>query len=254
MFNMIKYQLYRLFHSISTYITLAVLIVFEISVIVMNSEYANDPEMISEFTAVNLVTMCTETLLVPAIFVSWLAIFTYSEFSHGAVRTIAPFIRSKTAYYVSIVVTAILMITIIFGTSIITCLVGARILMPKIAMGDVGFMLCHVGISCILTFAYASMVMFAVNATCSILPAVGVIVMILTGAESVLLNLIEQALGKEEFSMYYLSPYMSIFGLTFELKYPEDEMNIVYSIVTAAVLIIVFSISSCIVLNKRDLK
>lgn len=254
MFNMIKYQLYKLFHSISTYITLAVLIVFEISVIVMNSEYANDPEMISEFTAVNLVAMCIETLMVPAIFVSWLAIFTYGEFSHGSVRTIAPFIRSKTAFYVSIVVAAILMMIIIFGATIITCLVGASILMPEIALGDVGFMFCHVGISCIITFAYAAMVMFAVNATCSILPAVGVIVMILTGAESVLLNLIEQALGKEEFSMYYLSPYMSIFGLTYELKYPEDEMHIVYSIVTAAVLIIVFSISSCIVLNKRDLK
>lgn len=263
MFNMIKYQLYRFFHSISTYITLCLVVIFNIMVVCMNATLP-DAQMgehaLSNFmTSVDFAIFSFENFGTSIVFSVWVVIFVYGEFHQGFMRSIVPVSSGRTAFYFSHLIVSAVMFIMCSIVGSIASITTAELTITNISFGDISKLFPVIGAMLFVNICFSAIGMFAVYIARNAFVPLAVVFAIISGVDAVIIVWIQNTFGNPDAAWneaftewtYDLCYFANISTLPLLI---ENNNSIMPNLVMSGAVFTVFSVLACFALVKKDIK
>ncbi len=263
MFNMIKYQFYRFFRSISTYITMFIVVLFNIMVVCMNAALpdaqSGEHALSSFMTSVDFAIFSFENFGISIVFSIWVVIFVYGEFHQGFMRSIVPVASGRIAFYFSHLIVSVIMFIMCSVVGSIASIVTAELTVTNISFGDITKLFPVIGAMIFVNICFSTIGMFAVYIARNAFIPLAVVFAIISGVDAVVIVWIQNTFGNPDAAWneaftewtYDLCYFANISTLPLII---ENNDSIMPNLIMSGAIFAVFSVLACLALVKKDIK
>lgn len=262
MLNMLKYQFYRLSRSISTYISVALLIIFNIMIVAMNAStpgaQEGDEALSTFMDAVDFASFGYVSIAMPMVFSAWAVIFAYGEFHQGYIRNIASSVKSKCSFFFShiIVCAFVFLVMSLFGGA--TAVISAKFMVANIEWGDFGHLLQVVLMELFVHLIFSALALLAVYFFRNIFIPLIVTFGVSLGLETIPLLFVQNIIdgigvkGSDTINQWlnHTSVYMNITMVEFALH--KHELHRFF--IVGGLMLVLYSVLACLAITKKDIK
>ncbi len=266
MLNMLKYQFYRFSRSISTYIGLVLIVIFDIMIVGMNASLPgaqSGEDAIANFmTATQMASFSFAAMAVPLVYSAWVVIYAYGEFQQGYIRNIAPSVKNKCSFFFSHLIVCGFMFVVYAIFSCTITIICSKLMIPDIQMGDFLILAKTLLMYFLFHITYAALALLAVYFFRNIFIPLIITFSVSFGLEIVPLtivqNLIEHTMGNkaEEINSWlnHLSIANNIYAVEYALISGNGIKEIEKFVIMCGIMLVLYSVLACLSITKKDIK
>lgn len=266
MLNMLKYQFYRLSRSISTYIGLALIVIFDVMIVGMNASLPgaqSGEDALSNFmTAAQMASFSFAAMAVPMVYSAWVVIYAYGEFQQGYIRNIAPSVKNKCSFFFSHLIVCAIMFVVYAIFSCAVTIICSKLMVPDIQTGDFLILAKTLLMYFLLHITYAALALLAVYFFRNIFIPLIVTFSVSMGIETIPIvivqNLIDHTMGDkaEEINSWlnHLSISINLYSVEYCFISGNEREDIGKIIIMSGIVLILYSVLACLSITKKDIK
>jgi len=263
MLNMLKYQFYRLLHNISTYIGLALIILFDIMIVGMNASLpgaqSGEEALANLLTATQMASFTFVAMSMPMVYSAWVVIYAYGEFQQGYIRNIAPSVKNKCSFFFSHLIVCAVMFVVYAIFSCAITIICSKLMIPNIQTGDFLMLGKNLVMQFFFHITFAALALLAVYFFRNIFLPLIVTFSVTFGIESLFIviiqNLVNYIMGEKAAEINSWLNHLSILNNIFsvELALAADK-GLEKFIVMCGILLVLYSTLACFAITKKDIK
>ena len=252
MLKALKMDLYRMVRTKSTYIILAAMIAS--CAMMIWSFYVTSTAFSSGMMGEAGVDMDLASLILVLFTVIFTVIFCGAEYKHGYIKNVASVVSKRTGLVISKLICIFIEIIVLHALTALCIIIGCRGFLGITEIHNVSGVVLEViwGVLMNLSMASVIMLLFTIARKTTLPMVLGIIYVLMGSTVYSLADLIVEKLFK--ITDFSVAEYTNMGNMLSYVNSTASQSTLIRSAVVAVVYLVVSTVVSCILMNKKDVR